>query len=216
MFVPHRGDHEGAAHFAQRRCDNSKVRGNIVPMERPGDAEGLVSFGDNARHLGKGTLVHHLPPKSQWQKVGWICEKLSYEISKVTSWPKFGGSDEKNKLIFTINARSAFCQCLPNAPLMFTIDPQFYTFCSDPCDVGCLACVVPSVLVTHRGDHQGAASAAKRCGHNAQICRQSVPMEGPPDAQRLIAFRDDARDLGKATLIEHTLSKGQRQDDRWN
>ena len=104
----------------------------------------------------------------------------------------------------------------PTAPLLFTIDPQFYTLCSDPCHVRGLACVVPSVLVTHRGDHQGAAATAKRCCHNAKIRRQSVPMEGPANAQRLVAFCDNARDLSKATLIEHTLTKGQRQDDRWN
>ena len=109
-----------------------------------------------------------------------------------------------------------FASALPMAPLMFTIDPQFNILCSDPCHVGGLACVVPSVLVTHRGDHQGAASAAKRCCHNAQVCRQNVPMEGPADAQRLVAFCDNARDLSKASLIEHTLPKGQRQDDRWN
>ena len=166
------------------------------------------------------------PWKDQEMLRGWsplvtIQDTWANEPSSITSWPKLrgsklGGSDEKNKLVFTINGRSAFCQCLPNGPLMFTIDPQFYTLCSNPCHVGGLARVVPSVLVTHRGDHQGAASAAKRCGHNAQICRQSVPMEGPANVQRLIAFRDDARDLGKASLIEHTLPKGQRQDDRWN
>ena len=109
-----------------------------------------------------------------------------------------------------------FASAFPTAQLMFTIDPQFNILCSDPCHVGGLARVVPSVLVTHRGDHQGASSAAKRCGHNDQICRQSVPMEGPANAQRLVAFCDNARDLSKATLIEHALTKGQRQDDRWN
>ena len=109
-----------------------------------------------------------------------------------------------------------FASAFPTAQLMFTIDPQFYTLCSDPCHVGGLACVVPSVLVTHRGDHQGTASAAKRCCHNAQVCRQNVPMEGPADAQRLVAFCDNARDLSKATLIQHTLAKRQWQDDQWN
>ena len=166
------------------------------------------------------------PWKDQEMVRGWsplvtMQDTWAKEPSSITSWPKlrgskFGGSDEKNKLVFTISERSAFRQCLPHYPLMFTIDPQFNILCSDPCHVGGLARVVPSVLVTHRGDHQGAASAAKRCCHNAQVCRQNVPMEGPADAQRLVAFRDNARDLSKASLIEHTLPKGQRQDDWWN
>ena len=72
VLVPHRRDHQGTAHVAERRCDDPQVRGNIVPMERPGDGEGLISLGDNAGHLGKGALVHHLPSKCQWQKIWWI------------------------------------------------------------------------------------------------------------------------------------------------
>ena len=70
VLVPHRRDHQGAAHVAERRCDDPQVRGNIVPMERPGDGEGLISLGDNAGHLGKGALVHHLLAKVQWEQVG--------------------------------------------------------------------------------------------------------------------------------------------------
>ena len=94
--------------------------------------------------------------------------------------------------------------------VLFTIDSQFYALCPHCGQVGGFASIIAPMFVTHRWDHQGTAPTAERCCHDAETSGQRVSMEGPPDRQRLVAFRDNTRDLGKPALVEHALTKRQR------
>ena len=94
--------------------------------------------------------------------------------------------------------------------VLFTIDSQFYALCPHCGKVGGFTSIIAPMFVTHRWDHQGAAPTAERCCHDAKISGQRVSMEGPPNRQRLVAFRDNTRDLGKPALVEHALTKRQR------
>ena len=63
MLVAHGGNHQGAASNTQRRDDNPELGGDVRPVERPGDGQGLVPLPHDARCLCKVSLVEDVASK---------------------------------------------------------------------------------------------------------------------------------------------------------
>ena len=42
-----------------------QVRGDVCPMKSPRNCQWFVSFGDDARHLSKPPLIHHIRTEGQ-------------------------------------------------------------------------------------------------------------------------------------------------------
>ena len=70
-------------------------------------------------------------------------------------------------------------QCHPSTFDMFTINIEIHYFCSNSGCIGCFASVSAPVLVTHSGNHQGAASNTQRSDDDPELGGDVRAVERP-------------------------------------
>ena len=65
VFVGDAANDEHTSSGTNRGGGNAQVRSDVTAVEEPRYGEGLVSLTDNARHLGKLSLVHYISSEGQ-------------------------------------------------------------------------------------------------------------------------------------------------------